>query len=425
MSVEKLRKHYAEPELFDKNSTQYKDLIKKRFFTVFEFACLMANLNPHRSLLPDEITIKRTKPFISLLREGYVNKNSTAFLCGIEAKNKPAEPFELNLFPIEAFIKFCSDRRITFPFEVKKAKELKTRTFNLIGTKFKTLIKGSPEWQEWRNKPSYTIEEIAYLILEIIPIEDGRFIEEYFYNQYIHPLVDEIKLKVGGLIDDLPPVDLGNLDDLDYCEPDIALYGMEGSRNKDGVATFPKEAYKRFCYNNNYKFPFPEESDTEELLGITLSLATENPAQSELKTLRDQVKELQQEKDRLQEERNQLRNEPVRSRDTSTECELSETMEIINGITVGHMKQLLDPNSQEYRPRLEALVRSLISAFGIKEESSKYKNTLEAEIKKNLEALEIGSYNGSEINYYVNVDKEALTRIAKKSKLSKGGRPNK
>jgi len=423
MSVQKLRKHYAEPEPFDKNSTQYKDLIKKRFFTVFEFACLMANLNPYRSLLPDEITIERTQPFISLLREGYVNKNSTAFLCGIEAKDKSAEPFEFNLFPIEAFIKFCSDRRIAFPFEVKKAKELKTRTFNLIGTKFKTLIKGSPEWQEWRNKPSYTIEEMAYLILEIIPIEDGRFIEENFYNQYIHPLVDEIKLKVGGLIDDLVEVDLDNLD---CCEPDIGtLYGIDGSKNKDGVATFPKEAYKRFCYNNNYKFPFPEESDSEELLGITLSLATENPAQSELKTLRNQVKELQQENDRIQKERDQLRNELDRSRDTGAECELAETMEIINGITVGHMKQLLDPNSQEYRPRLEALVRSLISAFGIKEESSKYKNTLEAEIKKNLETLKIGSYNGDETNYYVNGDKDALTRIAKKSKLSKGGRPSK
>lgn len=72
-------------------------------------------------------------------------------------------------------------------------------------TRFNRLVKGSNKWEEWRNKPCYTIEEMAYLILGLEPITEGRYIDEKTYLTLIYPLVNKIKEKVEREAeDDIP-----------------------------------------------------------------------------------------------------------------------------------------------------------------------------------------------------------------------------
>ncbi|WP_289640576.1 hypothetical protein [Turicimonas muris] len=79
--------------------------------------------------------------------------------------------------------------------------------FDISQTRFKPLNYGSKEWHYWKNKDAYTAEEMAYLILGIEPMKEGRYEEEEAYFQFILPLVNRIESKIEKPIpfdDDIP-----------------------------------------------------------------------------------------------------------------------------------------------------------------------------------------------------------------------------
>ena len=75
-------------------------------------------------------------------------------------------------------------------------------------TRFKPLKKGSDVWKKWQARNCYTVEEMAYLIAGVEPIKDGK---------------------------------------------------VEGE-----IPFFNKQALERFCYNNDYEYPFEDLGDTEK-----------------------------------------------------------------------------------------------------------------------------------------------------------------
>lgn len=71
--------------------------------------------------------------------------------------------------------------------------------FDISQTRFKPLSYGSKEWHYWNNKNAYTAEEMAYLILGIEPMKEGKYEDERAYFQFILPLVNKIESKIERL----------------------------------------------------------------------------------------------------------------------------------------------------------------------------------------------------------------------------------
>lgn len=79
--------------------------------------------------------------------------------------------------------------------------------FDISQTRFKPLNYGSKEWHYWKNRDAYTAEEMAYLILGIEPMKEGRYEDEGAYFEFILPLVNKIESKIEKLSpfdDDIP-----------------------------------------------------------------------------------------------------------------------------------------------------------------------------------------------------------------------------
>lgn len=102
-----------------------------------------------------------------------------------------------------------------------------------------------------------------------------------------------------------------------------------------------------------------------------------------------------------------------------------ENEEIIEGITVGQLKKFLDKTSEEYRPRLEVLIRTIISLVGIPEGTAPYNRILEGRCRELLEEEKIGSKaNATAPIEVAKKDIEAIKRISSKRSETTGGRPS-
>lgn len=101
-------------------------------------------------------------------------------------------------------------------------------------------------------------------------------------------------------------------------------------------------------------------------------------------------------------------------------------MEIISGITVNQIKRFIDSKSDDYRPRLDVLIRVLIQLAGKPEGTILYKNSFESICRDLLEKSQIGSQTSKTARPEVSVaDIKAIERVISKEKVTTGGRPPK
>lgn len=99
--------------------------------------------------------------------------------------------------------------------------------------------------------------------------------------------------------------------------------------------------------------------------------------------------------------------------------------EVIEGVTVGQLRNFLDKSSKEYRPRLEVLIRTIISLVGIPEGTAPYNRILEGRCRELLEKEKIGSKaNATAPIEVAKKDIEAIKRISSKRSETTGGRPS-
>ena len=104
---------------------------------------------------------------------------------------------------------------------------------------------------------------------------------------------------------------------------------------------------------------------------------------------------------------------------------LPEDEEVIEGVTVGQLRNFLDKSSKEYRPRLEVLIRTIISLVGIPEGTAPYNRILEGRCRELLEEEKIGSKaNATAPIEVAKKDIEAIKRISSKRSETTGGRPS-
>lgn len=104
---------------------------------------------------------------------------------------------------------------------------------------------------------------------------------------------------------------------------------------------------------------------------------------------------------------------------------LPEDEEVIEGVTVGQLRNFLDKSSKEYRPRLEVLIRTIISLLGIPEGTAPYNRILEGRCRELLEEEKIGSKaNATAPIEVAKKDIEAIKRISSKRSETTGGRPS-
>ena len=104
---------------------------------------------------------------------------------------------------------------------------------------------------------------------------------------------------------------------------------------------------------------------------------------------------------------------------------LPEDEEVIEGVTVGQLRNFLDKSSKEYRPRLEVLLRTIISLVGIPEGTAPYNRILEGRCRELLEEEKIGSKaNATAPIEVAKKDIEAIKRISSKRSETTGGRPS-
>ena len=104
---------------------------------------------------------------------------------------------------------------------------------------------------------------------------------------------------------------------------------------------------------------------------------------------------------------------------------LPEDEEVIEGVTVGQLRNFLDKSSKEYRPRLEVLIRTIISLEGIPEGTAPYNRILEGRCRELLEEEKIGSKaNATAPIEVAKKDIEAIKRISSKRSETTGGRPS-
>ena len=104
---------------------------------------------------------------------------------------------------------------------------------------------------------------------------------------------------------------------------------------------------------------------------------------------------------------------------------LPEDKEVIEGVTVGQLRNFLDKSSKEYRPRLEVLIRTIISLVGIPEGTAPYNRILEGRCRELLEEEKIGSKaNATAPIEVAKKDIEAIKRISSKRSETTGGRPS-
>ena len=101
---------------------------------------------------------------------------------------------------------------------------------------------------------------------------------------------------------------------------------------------------------------------------------------------------------------------------------LPEDEEVIEGVTVGQLRNFLDKSSKEYRPRLEVLIRTIISLVGIPEGTAPYNRILEGRCRELLEEEKIGSKaNATAPIEVAKKDIEAIKRISSKRSETTGG----
>lgn len=101
-------------------------------------------------------------------------------------------------------------------------------------------------------------------------------------------------------------------------------------------------------------------------------------------------------------------------------------MEIISGITVNQIKRFIDSKSDDYRPRLDVLIRVLIQLEGKPEGTILYKNSFGSICRDLLEKSQIGSQTSKTARTEVSTaDIKAIERVISKEKVTTGGRPPK
>ena len=141
------RIYFTQP--LDKTEPEYLAFIKKRKFTVREFATFLAGLRPwvfDDSSLSVEIYQRRIKPFVDLIAEGieaYVDEEGSGtddgfpeldpdyieppyvVLCGFPSDPLDGhEKFENYKFHLAAYIAFCKKKRIPLPFQYNEVEYL-------------------------------------------------------------------------------------------------------------------------------------------------------------------------------------------------------------------------------------------------------------------------------------------------------------
>lgn len=128
-----LRLYFTRP--IDKTEPEYMAFIKKRKFTIREFATLLAGLRPwvfDNSSLADEIYQRRIKPFVDLIVDRleadvpdgmeiwdpeYIEPPYT-ILCGYPSDDHDKDESPENYkFHLVAYVAFCQKKQIPLPFE--------------------------------------------------------------------------------------------------------------------------------------------------------------------------------------------------------------------------------------------------------------------------------------------------------------------
>lgn len=101
-------------------------------------------------------------------------------------------------------------------------------------------------------------------------------------------------------------------------------------------------------------------------------------------------------------------------------------MEIVSGITVNQIKRFIDSKSDDYRPRLDVLIRVLIQLAGKPEGTISYLAALNTQCEALLKSQGIGTkINETAPIEVAKGDMDAIKRILSKNKATKGGRPPK
>ena len=274
------------------------------------------------------------------------------------------------------------------------------------------------EIQYWLNKKKWTALEASFLLLDLDPRNHNVqiFIEKEAYGDLrgLETFLDSLAVRFRNRLikhDDL----LRNIQQrmkeeavsngIDYLgtAPYYIFYGVE-IRNPLREKSFseieiPIEAFKK--YAEEQIFPKDKEYADIPIFGLYHEKNETNLHGSEESTIAPLQK--------AGNEENQLENE-----------------EIIEGVTVGQLKNFLDKSSEEYRPRLDVLIRVLIQLAGKPEGTVPYENTLRTKCEELLKSQGIGSrINESAPVEVAMADIRAIKRILLKSRTTTGGRPPK
>ena len=175
------RAQYGRP--LDKTSTQYATLIRKKKFTIFEFACLQAGIDPTSfdgSFLSGEVEEIKLGPYIrellgSITKEkgeddGPPFEEPKFLLCGFSNVNlnlfddKLTDKLE---FSAEAYVKYCNNNELPCPIS-NGAKKI-----SALG-----LPRNSIEYELLSGKNKFTIHEFALFYLGIIQNPETGFTTE-------------------------------------------------------------------------------------------------------------------------------------------------------------------------------------------------------------------------------------------------------
>ena len=260
----------------------------------------------------------------------------------------------------------------------------------------------------WLSKKSWTGKEAVYLILDIDPwaetTKQFEKIDRSFYSAsdlqiFIENLPEPLRVRyqeVYTLRQRLESVIHEQTSNriMYNVRPNIYYFNGYQARNAFGQhseleVSFPVEAYKRFAQEE--VLPLNKCGADVPIFGLFYE---DQNSQNESDSLIP-----------------------------STQTENDSDIELIEGITVSEVRSYLDRQSEEFRPRLLALFKLLKAVKGIQKGASKYEKTIGDEISKILQEMGIGNINDCEEFNVTDKDITTLKQIAKKEKLTRGGRP--
>lgn len=287
--------------------------------------------------------------------------------------------------------------------------------------------------QYWLNKGKWTAEEASFLLLDIDPREDivKKYSEDFdfFYSvQDKNSFLDSLPAETRAKLLKADEVKYGLRDKIEietrasglmYADK-APYYLFQGAklpnpfRAKSATEIeIPKELFRE--YAEEEIFPEDKEYADIPIFGLFHSLDDSKISAEGGTKGASQIS---------QEERSEELSRPAPAPiERQTEA---KDMEIISGITVHQIKRFIDSKSDDYRPRLEVLIRVLIRLAGKSEGTILYETTLKTECEELLKAQEIGSrtHEGALLRV-AKGDIDAIKRIISKNKVTMGGRPQK